>query len=267
MTAALTQSLPLTLSAAAPLPQPPVHGIWRRECVAEIKRSWRLPQFLVPTVLTPAAFYALFTLAIGGARPPAIAAASLAGYGVFAGTGPALFGFGAGVAMEREQGLIELKRVSPMPAGAFVAAKLAAALVATLCAVALIDAIALVAGVRLTPAAWTALIAVHLLSTLPHALIGLGLGMRMSGKGAVAAANALFLGSAVLGGLWIPSTMLPGWMQAAGQFVPSYHLGEIARTIVGAPSTGSVAVHAGIVVAMTLAAGAWAWAGWRRSPA
>jgi ABC-2 type transport system permease protein len=242
-------------------------GIWRREAVAELKRSWRLPQFLLPTVLTPAAFYALFTLAIGRAPSPAIAAASLAGYGVFAAIGPALFGFGAGVAMEREQGLIELKRVSPLPAGAFVFAKLVAALAATAAAVALIDLAAIVAGVRLSASQWVLLTLLHLASTLPFGLIGLGLGMRMSGKGAVAVANALFLGSAVLGGLWIPSTMLPGWMQAAGQFAPSYHLGQVARAIVGADTIGSVPGHLAVASAMTLAAAGWAWTGWRRSPA
>ncbi|GGE96767.1 ABC transporter permease [Sphingomonas prati] len=242
-------------------------GIWRREAVAELKRSWRLPQFLLPTVLTPAAFYALFTLAISRTPSPAVAAASLAGYGVFAAIGPALFGFGAGVAMEREQGLIELKRVSPLPADAFVAAKLVAALAATAAAIAIIYLAAILAGVRLSAGQWLLLIALHLASTLPFGLIGLGLGMRMSGKGAVAVANALFLGSAVLGGLWVPSTMLPGWMQAVGQFAPSYHLGQLARAIVGADTIGSPAVHLVVALAMTLAASGWAWTGWRRSPA
>ena len=122
-------------------------GVWRREAKAEITRSLRLPQFLVPTVLTPAAFFALFALALNKSSPEA-ATVMLAGYGVFAATGPALFGFGAGVAMEREQGLIELKRVSPLPAGAYVAAKLAAALFATALAMVLIDAV-----VRLLPGA------------------------------------------------------------------------------------------------------------------
>jgi len=242
-------------------------GVWRRECLAEVKRSWRLPQFLVPTVLTPAAFYALFTLALNKSPSPAAAAMTLAGYGVFAATGPALFGFGAGVAMEREQGLIELKRVSPMPAGAYVAAKLAAAIFTTAMAVVLIDLLALVAGVRIPVANWAALTALHLFATLPFALIGFGLGMRLGGKAAVAAANALYLGSAVLGGLWIPPEMLPGWMRTAGELVPSFHLAQIARWIVGAPSVGSPGSHAAIVLGMTAAAGAWAWAGWRRSPA
>jgi ABC-2 type transport system permease protein len=242
-------------------------GIWRRECIAEVKRSWRLPQFLIPTVVTPAAFYALFTLAIAKAPTPEAAAASLAGYGVFAATGPALFGFGAGVAMEREQGLIELKRVSPMPAGAYVAAKMTAAMVAAGAAIALIYLLAIVAGVTLSPGRWAALAALHLAATIPFALIGFGFGMRMSGKGAVAVANALFLGSAVLGGLWLPSAMLPRWMQTIGQAMPSYHLGQLARAIVGADTIGSTAVHGATVLAITALASIWARTGWRRNPA
>jgi len=241
-------------------------GVWRREAKAEITRSLRLPQFLVPTVLTPAAFFALFALALNKSSPEA-ATVMLAGYGVFAATGPALFGFGAGVAMEREQGLIELKRVSPLPAGAYVAAKLAAALFATALAMVLIDATALIAGVRLPILGWAELTAISLASTLPYALLGFGLGMRMSGKGAVAAANALYLGSAILGGLWIPSAMLPGWMRTLGQFVPSYHLGQLAQAVVDPAKGGASPSHAAIVAGMTLATGVWAWAGWRRSAA
>lgn len=242
-------------------------GVWRRECAAELKRSWRLPQFLVPTVLTPAAFYGLFTLAISKHVSPTQAVATLAGYGVFAAIGPALFGFGAGVAMEREQGLIELKRVSPLPAGAYVAAKLTAAVAATGAALSLIYLLAIIAGAALSPTQWILLIALHLASTVPFALIGFGLGMRMSGKGAVAAANALFLGSAVLGGLWIPSAMLPGWMQAVGEAVPSYHLGQLGLGVVGMPVIGSIWLHGAIVAGMTVLAAIWAWTAWRRSPA
>jgi ABC-2 type transport system permease protein len=242
-------------------------GVLRRECVAELKRSWRLPQFLLPTVLTPAAFYALFTLGIARSPTPDMVAASLAGYGVFAATGPALFGFGAGVAMEREQGLIELKRVSPMPTSAYLGAKLVTAMAATATAVLLIYALAVIGGARMSPFQWALIFSLHLASTIPFAFIGFGIGMRMSGKGAVAIANALFLGFSVLGGLWIPSRVLPYWMQVAGELVPSFHLGQIGLTIVGAPATGSPSARAIIVLMMSAAAGWWAWSGWRRSPA
>lgn len=243
------------------------HGVWRREALTEVKRSLRLPQFLLPTVLTPAGFYGLFTLALPHDPAPGFAAATLAGYGVFAATGPALFGFGAGVAVEREQGLIELKRVSPMPAGAYVAAKLTAAVAMTALALVLIDALSIVAGVRLSASTWALLTLLHLASAIPFALIGFGMGMRMSAKGAVAVANALFLGCSVLGGLWIPSQLLPGWMQSIGAWTPSYHLGQLARVIVGADTIGSPWTHGAAIFAMTVAGAAWAWTGWRRSPA
>ena len=95
---------------------------------------------------TPAAFFGLFTLAVARWPSPTYAAATLAGYGLCSATGPALFGFGAGVVMRREKGLIELKRVSPMPARAYVAATLVAAVATSALALALIDALALIAA-------------------------------------------------------------------------------------------------------------------------
>lgn len=242
-------------------------GVWARECAVELKRSLRLPQFLLPTVITPGAFYGLFTLALARDPSPAGVAAGLAGYGVFAAIGPSLFGFGAGVAMEREQGLIELKRVSPMPTGAFMAAKLSAALMATALALGLIYALGVVGGAALSPAQWLLLALVHLGTTIPFAMIGFGFGMRMGGKGAVAIANALFLGSAVVGGLWIPSTSLPAWMRALGEATPAYHLGQLARAVVGGGTMGSLIRHIAVVLAMSVSAAVWAWSGWRRSPA
>jgi ABC-2 type transport system permease protein len=242
-------------------------GVLRRECVAELKRSWRLPQFLLPTVLTPAAFYALFTLGVARSPSPEAVAASLAGYGVFAATGAALFGFGAGVASEREQGIIEYKRISPMPTTAYLGAKLVTAMAATAMSVLLIYALGIIGGARLSAPQWALIFSLHLVSTITFALIGFGIGMRMSAKGAVAIANALFLGFSVLGGLWIPSRVLPEWMQLAGEFVPSFHLGQLGLSIVGAPVMGDPVTHALTALLMTVIAAWWAWTGWGRSPA
>src|SRR3954470_16674384 len=136
-------------------------GVFGREGIAELRKSLRLPQFALPTVITPAVFYGLFAVAMNKGGPMA-AAYSLAGFGVFAATGPALFGFGAGVAVERDSGLIELKRVSPLPAGAYVGAKLVSAGAMAAIALALIYSLAVVAGVRLPPSAWAMLVAIHL---------------------------------------------------------------------------------------------------------
>lgn len=244
----------------------PLIGPYWQESLAEIRKAARLPVFVIPTVLTPAAFYGLFTLGIGAPSPQA-ATWSLATYGVFSALGPALFGFGAGVAQERESGQLALKRLSPMPEGAHLVGKLAATVLFTALAIVLIVGLALVADVALTPAQWAAMALVHLLSTIPFALIGLGLGYRMGSKGAVATANALFLGFAVLGGLWFPVSVMPHWLQSVAWGLPSFHLAELALSAAGFDRPGSALIHAGVVCAMTAAAAVFAWTGLRRSEA
>lgn len=254
----------IALANTLPHRAPSTTGLWAAETQAELRRTMRLPQFTLPTILTPAAFYATFYVALAKDPTPEILAQGLLGYGVFAALGPALFGFGAGIAMEREQGVIELRRVSPMPPSAIIVAKLVAAVVMAAVAFALIALIGASAGARLSPMQWLGGTAVALLTTVPYALIGLAIGMRMTGKGAVAVANALFMGSAVLGGLWFPFAALPSWMQAAGYLFPSMHLGQLAHATIGAATVLSVSAHAAIIAGMTSLAAIWAWTGWRR---
>lgn len=241
-------------------------GVFARESGAEFRKNLRLPQFALPTIITPAVFYGLFAVGLNKGGPEA-AAYSLATFGVFAATGPALFGFGAGVAVERESGLIELKRVSPLPAGAYVVAKLVSAGAMAALALVLIYGLALYGGVRLPPTTWALLVGVHLFSVVPFALFGFAIGMRMSAKASIAAANAFYLGFSILGGLWIPIHVLPSWMQQVAWATPSFHLGELALRVIGMSQKASVPVHLAALAGITLLAGWLAVGGWRRSPA
>ncbi len=91
----------------------------------------------------------------------------------------------------------------------------------------------------------------------------------MSGKGAVAVANALFPGGPVLGGLWILSAMLPGGTRMPGEATPSLAgqagggLAQEAAASIAALCTAGVEpaltgdpadvpANAGAVLAMTL---------------
>lgn len=241
--------------------------LYALESMAEIRKSWRLPQFILPTVLMPVAFYGLFAIAMSDGNTQS-APYSLATFGVFAAIGPSLFGFGAGIADEREANLIELKRVSPLPAGAYLAAKVAASALFTGLAVLLIYALGIAAGgVRLPAGSWPLLFAIHLLSVVPFALIGLGVGMRLTSKGAIAAANFLFMGFAVLGGLWFPIDALPQWLSVLAWLMPSWHLGELALMTAGFDRHHGAIVHLAALAAMVAAAAVFAASGWRRSAA
>src|SRR3954452_16475929 len=96
------------------------------EAKFEFLRVLRTPAFAVPTLLFPPMFYLLFGLILN--RDNANAAHYLfATYSVFGVMAPGLFGFGVGVAIERERGWLALKRVAPMPPGAYLLAKMAMA--------------------------------------------------------------------------------------------------------------------------------------------
>jgi ABC-2 type transport system permease protein len=241
-------------------------GVYVREAYAEVIKSVRTPQFIIPTIILPPAFYALFALGMGNGNVE-MATRTLATFGVFAVMGPALFGFGANVAGERESGQLELKRLSPMPGGAQISAKLVATLMCSVVAFAIIYGLAIVAGVELSPVQWAILTSVHITAVFPFALIGLGFGYRMGQKGAIAMANIAFLAMAVLGGLWMPVSVLPEIMQAIAWALPSYHLGELALMAAGQSDPGNLWLHSGPLALITLAAAIFAWTGQHRHSA
>ncbi len=221
------------------------------ETGTEILKTLRAPEFLIPTLIFPVAFYALFgvVLSSGDARN---ATYLLATYGIFATMGPSIFGFGIAVANEREHGWLDLKRAAPAPSASYVLAKVMTTLIFASMAVALVHAVAgFGAGVALPRSTWVALMGVHIVATLPFILIGLTIGFLLRASGAVAVANLLFMGLAVLGGLWIPIAVFPSIMQSIAQLLPSFHLAEIALHVSGAPGERDVQFHLLITLVMT----------------
>lgn len=236
-------------------------GILATETGAELTQSFRAPEFVLPTLALPVAFYLFFGVLMS--RGASASSYLLATYGIFAVMGPSLFGFGVGVAGERERGWLELKRAAPAPASTFIGAKLLATL--TFSALALMPiyaAAAFLGDVALPRAVWLTLLCVHLSAVLPFSLIGLSIGFSFGTNGAVAIANIVFLGFAVIGGLWFPATFFPDWMLAVSNALPSYHLAEVALTVVDAPGDraagGNIAIVAGMTLAFAALAG-WTW--------
>lgn len=233
------------------------------EAGAELLTALRSPEFIIPTLFFPVAFYTMFAVVLPSNTDSA--AYLLATYGVFAVMGPAIFGFGVAVASEREKGWLELKRAAPTPAFSFVAAKVLSTLIFASLAVALVYIIAgFAADVRLPRATWAMLLLVHILATLPFILIGLSIGFSFKSNASVAIANLLFMGLAILGGLWIPVFLFPESLQAVSKFLPTYHLGEIALAVSGAPGERDIAWHVTVISGMTVALAALTVYRWRR---
>jgi len=196
---------------------------------------WRLPAFSVPTLVFPLMFYVLFGLLLpsktGNAAP---AHYLLATYGAFAVIGPALFGFGVGLALDEEMGWLRLKRVSPMPMAVHFVARVLTSMVFALAVVLALSALAALAGgVRLEAGRWLLLWATLTLGALPFCAMGLLIGSLVPARGAVAVVNLIYLPMSVLSGLWFPITMFPEALQRFALVLPAFHLGDLALTIVG----------------------------------
>lgn len=232
-----------TLSPGAAAPRNP----WLREVRYEFLRLLRTPGFALPTLLFPPMFYVLFALLLPMGRSGNWQAAHylLATYTVFGVMAPGLFGFGATVAVEREQGWLRLKRAAPMPAGAWLLAKAVMAVAFALLVFAIMAALAAGAGgVRLPASAWLALAAVAGLGVLPFCAAGLWIGLVASAQAAPAIVNLVYLPMAFLSGLWFPLMLLPAPVQAMAPLWPAYHLGQLALAAVGQGSASAPALHA-----------------------
>lgn len=238
---------------------------WMNEAGAEVLKALRAPEFVLPTLLMPVAFFSLFAVVLPGSNQNA--AYLLATFGVFAVMGPAIFGFGVAVANERERGWLDIKRASPASGSLYIVSKLFATVFFASLALAMIYVVAVfVAGVALPAQTWLGLYGVHLCGAVPFALIGLALGFAMNANGAIAVSNVVFLALSALGGLWIPVMVFPKVMQTFASWLPSFHLAEVALAL----SVGGdrpLGRHVLIVVVMTVVLASVALFAWRRQRA
>ena len=147
---------------------------------------------------------------------------------------PGLFGFGVSLAMERDGGLLTLKRALPMPPLAYLLGKALMAMLAAGGVVVLLLVLAIgLADVALTPGQCLALLATGMLGVLPFCALGMLIGTLIKGQGAPGLLNLIYLPMAFLSGLWVPLKILPGLIQRIAPIWPSYHLNRIALDAVG----------------------------------
>ena len=236
------------------LARPSIAGIYALEAWYEFLRTLRTPAFALPTLAFPLVFYVMFAIVMpgqwGGLHKTTYLFATYSAFGVI---GPALFGFGVGLALERQQGWLELKRVSPMPTGAYFFAKIAMSLAFAFAVILVLSAAAIgIGGVRIGIGTWSALTFALLLGTLPFCAFGLWIGTLVKGQAAVAIINLVYLPMALLSGLWIPLFAFPALLQKTAVVWPAWHLGQIALGIIGQVPDVRYGLHAAVLVAMTL---------------
>lgn len=208
-------------------------GVYLREAGFQFWDLVRMPGFALPTLLFPTMFYVFFGLIFGKSDDHQVTTYMLATYGTFGIMAPALFGFGVGVAMECERGILAMKRIAAMPPMAYLFAKTSMAMLfALIIALLLFILSATFGGVALLRTQWFLLMLTLIIGTLPFCALGLAVGLRVGGQASAAIINLIYLPMSFLSGLWVPLQFFPHWLRELARLFPAYHLGQISLGIV-----------------------------------
>ncbi|MGH8278091.1 MAG: ABC transporter permease [Gammaproteobacteria bacterium] len=239
-------------------------GVYLREAGAQFLGMLRMPGFALPTLLFPIMFYVIFALIFNNHSDHRVATYMLATYGTFGIMAPALFGFGVGVAMEREHGILALKRIAPMPPMAYLFSKAVMAMLFALVIVLLLFVLgAVFGGVALPRSERFLLAAVLVAGTLPFCALGLAVGLRVGGQASAAIINLIYLPMSFLSGLWVPLNFMPHLLQEFARIFPAYHLAQIALGIIHMGDDSYLAAHLIYLAAFTVVCLWFAARGWR----
>jgi ABC-2 type transport system permease protein len=255
---AVTSTLNARPDAGTAMPLGRVVGAYLAETRYESIRMLRSPGFSIPFLVLPVPIYLFFGVLLAGpaiAARPGIANYLFSGFATFAVMGPALFGVGCALAMEREAGLLKLKRAQPAPTGAYLISKMLMGMIFAAAAVSTLLVAAVFGGTVTLSGGQLAIIAlVMIVGSLPFCAIGLFIGAYASGSASPAIANVVFLPMLWLSGLFIP---LPKFLEPWAIIWPAFHLNQTALGAAGVAEFSFIApsMSAAVLVAVTVAFG------------
>jgi ABC-2 type transport system permease protein len=230
--------------------------IFFNEAKFEFLKLIRLPIYSVSIILFPVMFYILFGLLMNRGQELSrvgVATYLLATYATFGVMGASLFGFGVGLAGERGLGWLEVKRASPMPPFAYFFAKTVVCMTFSLIIVLILMTLGLLfGGVQLSVLQGVQLAATLVFGSIAFCSMGLAIGYFAGPTSAPAIVNMIYLPLSFASGLWFPIQALPSFLQKMAPFLPPFHLGQLALSVIGADTHGSNLGHWEALAAFTL---------------
>jgi ABC-2 type transport system permease protein len=256
----IATSMPSLVGAAGPreMPLGRVIGAYVNEVKFECLRMLRSPAFAIPFLLLPVPIYLFFGVILAApaiAKNPGVGDYLFSGFSTFAIMGPALFGVGCTLALERDAGFLRLKRALPAPDGAYLVAKIAVGVLFAALAMSSMVVAAIAAGKITLSAGQVAIISiVMIVGSIPFAALGLFIGAYTSGTTAPAYTNVIFLPMLWLSGIFIP---LPKFLEQWVVIWPAFHVNQVALGFAGVSQFSFVApaISAAVLVGITVCFG------------
>ena len=233
----------------------------------EILRQFRNRDALVWRLGLPAGLYVFFRAVFGSdgtSEGLPSDTTALVIFAVFGTLAAGLYSTAPALAQERATGWLRQLRVTPLPAAATVAGKVAAAMAYALPAIALVAvAGAATQGVELGLGAWVELTWLLWVATAPFAALGVLIGLTIpNAEPAQSAASAAMIVLWVLGGMLTSPSDLPGALEAIAHTLPTNAAAELGWAAARAEVIPASALA--VVVVWTGALGALGALAWRR---
>jgi ABC-2 type transport system permease protein len=225
-----------TIALNLPRTQPSLARIYFNEVRFELLRLSRNRAYLCSMIGFPVILYLLFGVTNKNSvlQGHTMARYLLAGYACFGAMGSSLFGIGAVLALERGHGWLEMKRASPMPAAAYLLAKLCVSILFAVGITILLMILgSAMAGVQITWIEALQLLLVIAAGVVPFAGLGLVIGLLMPSNAAAGVINLIYLPLSFCGGLWMPIEALPHWLQGIAHGLPSFWFARLALGSLG----------------------------------
>ncbi|MEU2020781.1 ABC transporter permease [Streptomyces sp. NPDC016469] len=233
-----------------------------RYILLEMRRTLRDAGFLIFGTGMPVMMYLLFTN-IGDGSADGWKTASMVGMAAYGALGSAM-SIGTGVASDKSLGWLQQLRVTPLsPSHAVVGRAVSGSVTVLPVILTVLLAGALINGVRMAAWQWAVLVVLLWIGALPFTLLGLGNGYRLTPQGTGVANVACLMGFGVVGGLWFPLEMLPGWLRSVGRFTPANRFADLGWATTDGHAPGAMTM--GVLAVWLLLFGGYAVISYRRS--
>lgn len=220
--------------------------------------TFRIPVAVIGTLVFPALALLFFVVPNRAvADDPASATQAVLSLAVFAVMSNGLFGFGLGIAENREKAWDPYLRTLPAPGMARVLAQFFSTGVLGFVAILPIIVVAgLFTAAQASPLRiLTGLLALGI-SAIPFMLIGICIGYSLPMKAAIAVVQVIMFALAFGGGLFLPPQLFAGWLDAISMWLPTRQARELVIWAVqggGLPWWAWVGIIAWSIVLLLLA--------------
>jgi ABC-2 type transport system permease protein len=213
---------------------------------AEINRLRRNKRYFLFTIALPIVLYLIVarttTSTAYGVRFAAYYMVAMASFGAFSG---ALNSNVIRISEERKVGWIRQLRLTPLPANAYVVAKLLTSLATTIPSVVIVFLLGAAYGhVHLPAWQWIVIGVVVWLGSMIFAALAVAIGYRFAPDQAQPITMLIYFVFTILGGIWFP---LGGVLQKIGQGTPTYEAVRVSTDVIG-----GITVPAGLVIGLVI---------------